>query len=149
MGDAAAMARQTNSQGWQSGENVLTRADNSAENQAGRDFTAEQNQLGRDFDRETQMTAAELDADAKLTQHLYGLEELGYRFNLDSYNVSKTYAAGVMGNLQTNIATILADANLDQASKDNAINNLVTSTNDMLKFGSDLWCCLQCSFDGE
>lgn len=137
--DAAALARQNLAQGFTGGENALDRAANSAEAQAGRDFTSGENQLNRDANTAATMQAAEIAADAALTQHLYGLEELGYRFNLDSYNVSKTYAAGIMGNLQNNISTILADPNLDQASKDNAVNNLVIQTNDMLKFGSDLY----------
>lgn len=107
-----------------------------ANNQA---FTAGQAQLDREFNRETQLTAAELEADARLTQHLYALEELGYRFNLDQYNVSKTYAANSASALYTSIANILADPNLEQATKNSAINNAIAVFNDQMKFGSTIY----------
>lgn len=103
------------------------------------EFTAGENQQTREFDRDTQMQAAEIDAQAQLTQHLYGLEELGYRFNLDQMNMPKTYAANIMGELSTGINAILADPDLDEASKKNAIDNRVAVTNDMLKFGSTVY----------
>lgn len=102
-------------------------------------FTAGQAQLDREFNRETQLTAAELEADARLTQHLYGLEELGYRFNLDQYNVSKTYAANSASALYTSIANILADPNLEPATKNSAINNAIAVFNDQMKFGSTVY----------
>jgi hypothetical protein len=102
-------------------------------------FVSGENQLNREFDRDTQMQAAEIDAQARLTQHLYSLEELGYRFNLDQMNIPKTYAANVMGELSQGINAILADPNMDEAAKKNAIDNRVAVTNDMLKFGSTVY----------
>ena len=127
-----------------------TMAFTASENQIGREFelmrdannqsfTAGQAQLDREFNRETQMKAAEIDAQARLTQQLYNLEELGYRFDLDQYNVSKTYAANSASALYTSIANILADPNLEPATKDSAINNAIAVFNDQMKFGSTIY----------
>jgi len=150
MGDAAAMSRQTSEQSWRSGEGALDRAATSAENQAGRDFTTGQNQLerdftagqndlNRDFDRETQLKAAEIDSESRLTQHLYTLDELGYRFDLDQYNVSKTYAANMAGGLSTELAAIRSDPNTDPVTKKTLEDSAIANFNDMMKFGSTVY----------
>jgi hypothetical protein len=122
-----------------SSEREAIQAFDAAQNQLNRDLTTSENALNRDFDRATQLQAAEIDADARLTQHLYGLEELGYRFNLDQYNVSKTYAANSASALYTSIANILADPNLEPATKNSAINNAIAVFNDQMKFGSTVY----------
>lgn len=119
---------QSSDQTWRTGEAQAERQFQSGESQEQRDFAGTQ----ADLDRQQQLTVQIADAKNKI-------EQMGYAFNLDQYNVSKEYAANQASGLMNSIANVQANPDLEPEAKRVAIQNLIDNTNQALEMGATLF----------
>lgn len=123
-------------------QDEITRRFQAEQNEIARRFQSEEAQKEREFDRESALERMQFEAEVRAReiaqQHEYNLEELGVRFEYDKELIPSQYAAQIMSNTYNSISSVLA-SDLKPEAKDAAIRNIVTLTNDALKYGETLY----------
>jgi hypothetical protein len=110
-------------QDFRAGESAMDRTQRLTEIGLDQGFRAGESEKDRDFRIQEATTAFSRE-----------LERMGFQNNLNNQNIPIQFASNLASNLQTQVATIMSDPNMDVTAKENAVKNLVNYSNSTMEW---------------